>query len=161
MKRTACMLALTAALAILLNAKTSRPLPYEAEGTDIRRVIEAYAAARGGSLVLEGDRPVGIEAPWGGITLEPGGQVEWSSRPAADLTTLGRDFDAHARTMRQVAEALGAAWLDVAVEPETPVSEMPWMPKARYGIMRETMAAKGRLALAKAVKASASAEPYV
>ena len=128
------------------NAKTSRPLPYEAGGTDIRRVIEAYAGARGGSLVLEGDRPVGIDGPWGGITLEPGGQVEWSSRPAADLTTLGGDFDAHAKTMRQVAETLGAAWLDVAVEPETPVSEMPWVPKARYGIMRDTMAAKGRLA---------------
>jgi glutamate--cysteine ligase len=37
-------------------------------------------------------------------------------------------------------------WLDVAVEPELPVSEMPWMPKARYGIMREIMAKRGRLA---------------
>ncbi len=43
------------------DASTSRPLPYEAKGVDVRRVIEAYAAARGGALVYEGDRPVGIE----------------------------------------------------------------------------------------------------
>ena len=64
------------------NAATALPLAYEADGPSVRRVIEAYAAARGGALVHEGDRPVGIDGAWGGITLEPGGQVEWSSRPA-------------------------------------------------------------------------------
>jgi glutamate--cysteine ligase len=128
------------------NAATSRPLPYEAEGVDIRRVIEAYAAARGGSLVLEGDRPVGIDGPWGGITLEPGGQVEWSSRPAHDLTELSSEIEGHTGAMRAIAKSVGATWLNVAVEPDTPVAEMPWMPKARYGIMRETMAKRGRLA---------------
>jgi glutamate--cysteine ligase len=109
-------------------------------------VIEAYAAARGGALVHEGDRPVGIDAAWGGITLEPGGQVEWSSRPAQDLTELGTEIDAHVQAMRDVAQSTGVTWLDVAVEPERSVSEMPWMPKARYGIMREIMAKRGRLA---------------
>ena len=127
-------------------AATSRPLPYEADGVDVRRVIEAYAAARGGALVLEGDRPIGIDGPWGGITLEPGGQVEWSSRPAHDLTELSAELDGHLGVMRAVAAKLGVAWLPVAVDPDTSVTEMPWMPKARYGIMRETMAKRGRLA---------------
>jgi glutamate--cysteine ligase len=108
-------------------AATSRPLAYEAEGASVRRVIEAYAAARGGALVLEGDRPVGIDGAWGGITLEPGGQVEWSSRPERDLTELSREIDGHLVAMRGVAA-------------------MPWMPKARYGIMRDIMAKRGRLA---------------
>ncbi len=128
------------------DASTSRPLAYEAEGPSVRRVIEAYAAARGGALVFEGDRPVGIDAAWGGITLEPGGQVEWSSRPARDLTELAGEIDGHLRAMRDVASALNVAWLDVAVEPTAPLSEMPWMPKARYGIMREIMGRRGRLA---------------
>ena len=127
-------------------AATSRPLAYEAEGASVRRVIEAYAGKRGGALVFEGDRPVGIDAAWGGITLEPGGQVEWSSRPARDLTELAGEIDGHLGAMRDVAAALGVAWLDVAVEPEVPLSEMPWMPKARYGIMREIMGRRGRLA---------------
>jgi glutamate--cysteine ligase len=128
------------------DASTSRPLAYEAEGPSVRRVIETYAAARGGALVLEGDRPVGIDAAWGGITLEPGGQVEWSSRPARDLTELAGEIDGHLSAMGAVGEALGVSWLEVAVEPVAPVTEMPWMPKARYGIMREIMAKRGRLA---------------
>jgi glutamate--cysteine ligase len=112
----------------------------------VRAVIESYAAARGGALVLEGDRPVGIDGTWGGITLEPGGQVEWSSRPARDLTELASELEGHLGAMRRVADALGVKWLDVAVEPEAPVEAMPWMPKARYGIMREIMGKRGRLA---------------
>ena len=125
---------------------TSRPLAYEAEGPSVRGVIEAYAAARGGALVHEGDRPVGIDGPWGGITLEPGGQVEWSSRPARDLTELSAEIDGHLAAMHAVGVALGVSWLDVAVEPELAVADMPWMPKARYGIMRKIMAQRGRLA---------------
>ena len=44
------------------DASTSRPLAYEADGPSVRRIIEAYAAARGGAMVFEGDRPVGIDA---------------------------------------------------------------------------------------------------
>jgi glutamate--cysteine ligase len=128
------------------DASTSRPLAYEAEGASVRRVIEAYVAARGGALVFEGDRPVGIDATWGGITLEPGGQVEWSSRPARDLTELTKEIDGHLGAMRGVASSVGMSWLEVAVEPDAPLSEMPWMPKARYGIMREIMGRRGRLA---------------
>jgi len=128
------------------NRATGRPLPYEAGGVDIRRVVETYAAARGGALVFEGERPVGIDGPWGGITLEPGGQLEWSSRPAKDLTELDTELDAHLAALSAVGDAVGVQWLDVAVDPDTPVGEMPWMPKARYGIMRETMGRKGRLA---------------
>ncbi len=127
-------------------ASTMRPLPYESDGPSVRSVVEAYAAMRGGALVLEGDRPVGIDASWGGITLEPGGQVEYSSRPAHDLTELGGGIDGHRMAMSEIARGLGVHWLEVAVEPEIPLAEMPWMPKARYGIMREIMARRGRLA---------------
>lgn len=128
------------------DAKTGRPLAYDAEGPSVRRVIEAYAARRGGALVLEGDRPVGIGAAWGGITLEPGGQVEWSSRPAKDLSELHAEIDGHLKAMNDIADSLGVSWLDVAVDPVTPLDEMPWMPKARYGIMRGIMGKRGRLA---------------
>jgi len=128
------------------DASTSLPLAYEADGPSVRAVIEAYAATRGGALVLEGDRPVGIDGGWGGITLEPGGQVEWSSRPARDLTELASELAGHLEAMRTVAGRLGVSWLEVAVEPDAALTAMPWMPKARYGIMREIMGKRGRLA---------------
>ena len=128
------------------DAATGRPLAYDGPGPTIRKAIEAYLDSRGGSAILEGTNPIGIDGPWGGVSLEPGGQFEWSARPARDLDVLARDHAAHAAVMRELASRLGISWLQVAVEPDTPLSEMPWMPKARYGIMREIMGGKGRLA---------------
>ncbi|HZN55609.1 MAG TPA: glutamate-cysteine ligase family protein [Candidatus Polarisedimenticolaceae bacterium] len=129
-----------------LDAATSRPVPYDAPGASVRRLIEAYAARRGGALVHEGDRPIGIDGSWGGISLEPGGQFEWSARPTTSLDELAVELDAHLAAIRALEAEVGVRWLDVAVQPDAPVGEMPWMPKARYGIMREIMARKGRLA---------------
>jgi glutamate--cysteine ligase len=129
-----------------LDAATLRPIPYEADGPSVRRVLEAYRDARGGAFVFEGDRPVGIDAPWGGISLEPGGQFEWSARPVPDLDVLDADLRVHLDTLERVGAACGVRWLDVAVQPDAPVAEMPWMPKARYGIMRSILGGRGRLA---------------
>jgi glutamate--cysteine ligase len=128
------------------DASTGRPLAYDGPGPTIRKALDAYLASRGGVAILEGDKPIGIDGPWGGVSLEPGGQFEWSARPARDLDVLSRDHAAHAAVMRELSSRLGISWLQVAVEPDTPLSEMPWMPKARYGIMREIMGGKGRLA---------------
>jgi len=129
-----------------LDAASGRPLPYEGAPATVRAAVEAYLAMRGGEAILEGDRPIGGEGPWGGLSLEPGGPFEWSSRPAAGLLALARDLAAHQAAMREVAARIGARWLDVAVQPDAPLEAMPWMLKARYRIMREIMGAKGRLA---------------
>jgi len=123
-----------------------RPLPYDSARASVRSVLELIRERRGGDPVFEGDHLIGIDAPWGAISLEPGGQVEWSSRPHLRLSDLGRDLDEHLATMKAAATELDLRWLDVAVDPELPVSEMIWMPKARYAIMRRSLARRGRLA---------------
>ena len=129
-----------------LDASTGAPLPYDGPGACVRRVLEAYAAARGGAPVLEGHHLIGLDAPWGSISLEPGGQVEWSSRPAPDLDTLAADVSRHLDAMATVGASTGVRWLDVAVQPDLGVADMPWMPKARYEIMKTIMGRRGRLA---------------
>jgi glutamate--cysteine ligase len=128
------------------HAATGQPLAYEGTGPSVRRALEAYAGARGGAPVLEGNHLVGLDGPWGNISLEPGGQVEWSSRPAADLDALGVELAGHLAAMDRVAQSVGIRWLDVAVQPDVAVADMPWMPKARYEIMRRVMGERGRLA---------------
>jgi glutamate--cysteine ligase len=123
-----------------------RPLPYDGARASIRSVLELVRERRGGDPVFEGNHLIGIDAPWGTISLEPGGQVEWSSRPHLRLSDLGRDLDEHVATMNTVATELDLRWLDVAVDPELSVGEMIWMPKARYAIMRRSLARRGRLA---------------
>jgi glutamate--cysteine ligase len=129
-----------------VDARTGRPIPYEGVASSVRSVLEELHRLRGGDPIYEGDHLIGIGAPWGTISLEPGGQVEWSSSPRGDLAALRADLDAHLDAMRAAGSALGVRWLDVAVSPEVPVSEMPWMPKARYKIMKSYLGAHGRLA---------------
>lgn len=121
-------------------------IPYEADGPSVRGVLEAYRAMRGGAPVWEGDHLIGIDSEdWGTISLEPAGQVEWSSKPAPDLDVLNSHLSDHLRALDRAGDECGVRWLDVAVEPELAVDAMPWMPKARYGIMRPYMGARGRL----------------
>jgi glutamate--cysteine ligase len=119
---------------------------FDGDGPSIRKVLEYFLAQRGGDPVYEADNLIGLDAPWGSISLEPGGQVEWSSRPQPSLDDLRRELESHLAVMKQAGIELGIDWLDVGVDPVHPVSAMPWMPKARYGIMRPFMGARGRLA---------------
>jgi len=128
------------------DASTGRPIRYDGPGATVRGVLERYHALRGGDAVYEGENLIGISAPWGAISLEPGGQVEWSSQPRSDLAALESDLSDHLRAMGEVAAAVGVRWLDVAVQPDLPVADMPWMPKARYTIMKRYLGAHGRLA---------------
>ena len=122
------------------------PLPYVGDGPSVRKVLEFIQARRGGSPIMEGNHLIGLDASWGTITLEPGGQVEWSSRPAQTLAELEAHLNGHLAVMRKTAKALAVRWLDQAVDPVLPLDDMPWMPKARYNIMRPYLGARGRLA---------------
>ncbi|HEX5043485.1 MAG TPA: glutamate-cysteine ligase family protein [Candidatus Polarisedimenticolaceae bacterium] len=125
-----------------VSVRDGRSIPYP----DVRRVLEAYHAHRGGIRVHEGEHLIGLDGDWGEISLEPGGQVEWSSRPAPDLDALDAALRAHLRVLDEVGAEVGVRWLDVGVQPEQPVETMPWMPKARYVLMRDYLGARGRLA---------------
>jgi glutamate--cysteine ligase len=128
------------------DAATGRPLPYQGAEASVQNVLKFYQKLRPCAPILEGDCLIGLDGDFGSITLEPGGQVEWSSKPKQHLTVLKAEMDAHMAAMAKAAEALGVKWLPEAVDPELPVSEMNWMPKARYKIMRPFLGERGRLA---------------
>ncbi len=128
------------------SADTGRPIPYDGDGPNVRRVLEFIRERHGGDDVLEANNLIGLTAPWGTITLEPGGQVEWSSRPQRSLAELHRLLRGYLGTLRDIAALSGIEWLDVAVDPVHALADMPWMPKQRYRIMRKYFRDKGRLA---------------
>lgn len=128
------------------DAATDLPLPYEGEGPSVRKVLEFYLAERPGAPIWEAHYLIGIDAPWGNITLEPGGQIEWSSRPYRSLDELNTALEGHLAVSARASAELGIRWVEAAVDPDHPVSQMPWMPKARYKIMRPYLGARGRLA---------------
>lgn len=127
-------------------AADGKPIRYEGDGPTVRKVLELIRLHRGGDPVLEGDHLIGLDGPWGTISLEPGGQVEWSSRPQSELDELGSELASHLAVMRRAETDLGLKWLEEAVDPSLALGEMVWMPKARYHIMRPYLGARGRLA---------------
>jgi glutamate--cysteine ligase len=125
---------------------TGLPLPYDGAESSVRSVLEFYRDRRPCSPILEADYLIGLDGAFGSITLEPGGQVEWSSKPRRHLKDLAAELDRHVALLADAARALGVRWLEEAVDPELPVSRMIWMPKARYKIMRPFLGTRGRLA---------------
>jgi glutamate--cysteine ligase len=81
------------------------------------------------------------------VSLEPGGQVELSGAPFATAREAQAENVAHAADLRAAAAAHRLVVVCFGYRPWGTVKEMPWMPKARYAAMRETLGHRGRWAL--------------
>jgi glutamate--cysteine ligase len=81
------------------------------------------------------------------ITLEPGGQFELSGAPLETVHQTCEEVHEHLRQVREVCDELGLGMIGLGFDPKSRRDEVPWMPKARYQIMRDYMPKKGRLGL--------------
>ncbi len=129
-----------------VDPRSGRRIPYDGARASVRSFLEFYLQHRNGDPVFEGDNLIGVDGPWGTITLEPGGQVEWSSSPATSLSKLADALGDHTAVMTAGGEELGIHWLDEALDPASSLADTPWMPKARYKILAPHLGARGRLA---------------
>ncbi len=81
------------------------------------------------------------------ISLEPGGQLELSGNPARAARTVHAENERHLAQLKEACAELGLRPVALGYRPFGTTAEMPWMPKTRYAAMRETLGARGRLAL--------------
>ncbi|MER5629143.1 glutamate-cysteine ligase family protein [Streptomyces nitrosporeus] len=99
---------------------------------------------RGGSPRWAGEVLTGVHLPDGTkLTLEHGGQLEYSSPPADDLVTL---VAAMRRTMEDMAALAGQHGLAIVPGGNLPfdrVDTAPWVPTVRGGVMRTYFAGLG------------------
>jgi glutamate--cysteine ligase len=100
-------------------------------------------AARGGEPVLENGHMIALQREDAQITIEPGGQFELAARPLADDHDLVDDLTTYRRELTTASNALGLAWLSCGLRPFGKRVDIPWMPKARYDVMREYMPTVG------------------
>jgi glutamate--cysteine ligase len=122
-----------------------RPLPYEGE-RGIRAILTALADDFDWRPVLEDGLPIALLDETGAsITLEPGGQLELSGALLDNIHQTCTEVNTHLKQVRSVSEPLGIAFLGMGFQPKWPRSEMEWMPKGRYRIMREYMNKVGTL----------------
>jgi glutamate--cysteine ligase len=128
------------------NRADGSPLPYD--GTPgIRALLENFAARYGWSLKYEGDHPIGLQKGQKTITLEPGGQVEYSGSPLPDLDAVVQECDDYLRSMAAVADEMGIGFTAKGFPPTWRRADIQWMPKERYGIMRPYMEKVGQFGI--------------
>jgi glutamate--cysteine ligase len=129
---------------IALLAGTLEAVPYEGP-RGIGAALEAFSRF-GYRPFLEDGRIIASQSSGLTVSIEPGGQVELSGRPFADVHVVAQELARHLEKCREVAGALGLEMLAVGYRPWGTPRSVPWMPKNRYAVMRPFLAARGRLA---------------
>ncbi len=91
---------------------------------------------------------IGLRLATGGtVTLEPGGQLEYSSAPRYTLGEALADNDRHLDQLLTIAEAHELLPLGLGFRPFGARDDVPWMPKGRYAVMRNYLPTRGQRGL--------------
>jgi len=111
-------------------------------------VTEANLGVRGqGSGAREEPKPApGPQHPtptMGRLTLEPGGQVEFSGTPHASLHEVERGLRQFAGRLAEIAASQNVIFIALGFDPLRRIEEQRWIPKARYDIMRPYLKKRG------------------
>jgi glutamate--cysteine ligase len=131
-----------------VDAHTGAAIGYEGDRGVVGllgRLVERHGWAP--MFETEGGPVIGLTRGGASITLEPGGQVELSGAPAGDVHALAEESRLHLAELDQVSADLGIAWLAVGFHPFARQDDLPWVPKRRYGIMKEYLPRRGTRAL--------------
>ena len=100
--------------------------------------------ARGFGATREGEHIIALERASERITIEPGGQLEFSGAARLSAAACRDALVAHVREVMALAQPLGIHLLGVGGRPFGKLDDVDWLPKARYGVMREYFPRYGR-----------------
>jgi len=129
----------------ILNKNTLKPLSYD-EQNGIKEILEKLTTI--GWIPLYDDNKKTIIALKRGkeaITLEPGGQIELSGAPLDNIHETCEETTNHLKELKKIGNELNFILLGMGVEPNLSLDDIPWMPKQRYGIMKNYMIKVGTL----------------
>jgi len=127
------------------DQSTLQPVRFDGE-----RGIEALLSRLseyGWTPTLEDGRIIGLTRNGANVSLEPAGQLELSGAPLAHVHATFEEIENHLDEAKAVGERLGIGFLGMGFHPACKREDMPWMPKARYRIMRGYMPKVGSLGL--------------
>lgn len=131
-----------------VDATTGAALPYEGERS-VFAVLSALAERHG--WTPDRERPDGpliaLLRNGASITLEPGGQLELSGSAFENIHQICAEMSGHMAELRDISDELNLTWLGLGFHPFAAQSELPWVPKGRYAIMRRYLPTRGEYGL--------------
>jgi glutamate--cysteine ligase len=129
---------------VAVDRRTGRAARYYGP-RGIEAVLRRLADKFGWTPRLEGDHVIALEGRKAAITLEPGGQLELSGEACESIHCAQKELAQHVNEIVTVADELGLAFLGLGIQPLSPVADIEWVPKVRYGIMAPYMSKVGTL----------------
>lgn len=119
------------------SLRDHKPLPYDGP-CSIKALLEGMQRF-GWQPVLEGENIIGLMQNGATVSLEPGGQFELSGAPLRSVHETCVEVNTHRNQVREVCAEIGAGCLGIGFAPTWSLTDVPVMPKGRYGIMRRYM----------------------
>jgi glutamate--cysteine ligase len=113
------------------------------DASQVQRVLAGFAPSSS-DLVYEEGIVVEVNAgQMNRLTIEPGGQIEFSGAPQRRLYDVEREVRRYLARLHEIAEGHGLAFIAVGFDPLCTLSAQHWFPKARYRVMRPFLASRG------------------
>ncbi len=111
--------------------------------TQVQSILKSFAPADARLLKERGYATEVALADGSRITIEPGGQVEYSGAPSASLPDIESALVDYTRRLVEVGHQHGIAFVAAGFDPVRKLEEQNWMPKRRYEIMRPYLGSRG------------------
>ena len=137
-----------------LDRATGKQLSFD---SGIETVLRSLAERFAWEPHEEGGRVTTLTRGGSTISVEPGGQVELSTPPAANISELQTELGRHLGELRAVADPLRVAWCAAGVTPFSSVEEIAINPRPRHRLMAEYLPTRSKFAL-HMMKATASTQ---
>jgi glutamate--cysteine ligase len=113
----------------------------------VETVLRALSEKHSGKLIVEDNLIVETTTLDGGrFTIEPGGQIEFSSAPRLSLVEIENDLETVFAHLRTVGENLNLQFLAVGFDPLRRIDEQNWFMKPRYKLMKPYLRSRGKQA---------------
>ena len=122
---------------------TETPEPERINPAEVQQVLAGFAPSSN-DLVYEDGLLIEVNAgQMNRLTVEPGGQVEFSAAPRRTLPDVEREVSRYIARLKEIAEGNSLIFLAVGFDPLRTLSEQRWFPKARYSVMRPYLGSRG------------------
>ena len=116
------------------------------DAAQVQGVLAGFAPSSR-DLVYEGGTVIeAADGHMSRLTVEPGGQVEFSGAPHRTLYEVERELRRYLSRLREVAASNRLAFVAAGFDPLRTIGEQRWFPKMRYEVMRPYLASRGRRA---------------
>lgn len=116
------------------DIETNKPLSYDGK-PGVLQLLEAFAEAYGWAKISDHGHVIALENNGNYITLEPGGQIEYSGAPMLSVSDAKEAMDKFYDDLNVIAQNLGIGFLAKGFHPTWKLEEIHNMPKPRYDIM--------------------------